>query len=88
MPNFEPYCRCPGCGECSEHAQMPRIKQQLKEARAEAEWLRKFLREARDKLEWIGASEEGYDEMIRMRNESIARIDAALALTLATKETK
>ena len=85
MPDFEPHCRCPGCGECSAHANAPKLKAQLKAAiaqrdaeRAKAERLRELLREARDKLEWIGDSQEGYDEMIRMRDESIARIDAAL----------
>jgi MinD superfamily P-loop ATPase len=35
MPNFENYCRCPGCGECSAHANAPKLKTKLKALQAE-----------------------------------------------------
>jgi DNA repair exonuclease SbcCD ATPase subunit len=54
-------------------------KLQLDRAEADLAAVRALLLEAREKCEWIGCSEEGYDEMIRQRDEFIARIDAVLA---------
>lgn len=34
MPNFEPHCRCPGCGECDAHEREPKLKQQVKALKA------------------------------------------------------
>jgi hypothetical protein len=27
--NVEPYCRCPGCGECSAHREVRKLKEAL-----------------------------------------------------------
>ena len=49
------------------------------EARADAAALREMLIDARDKVEWIGCSPEGQQEMNRMRDDCLCRIDAVLA---------
>lgn len=34
MPDFSPYCRCPGCGECDAHRLQPKLKARLAKAEA------------------------------------------------------
>ena len=46
---------------------------------ADAAALREVLIDARDKVEWIGYSPEGQQEMNRMRDDCLCRIDAVLA---------
>jgi hypothetical protein len=43
MPNFESYCRCPGCGECSAHANALTLNKKLKELQADNKRLRAAL---------------------------------------------
>lgn len=35
MPNFESYCRCPGCGECKAHANEAALRAKLATAERE-----------------------------------------------------
>lgn len=34
MPNFEPFCRCPGCGTCRGHDAHEQRRRDLPKARA------------------------------------------------------
>jgi hypothetical protein len=40
MPNFESYCRCPGCGECSAHKQVPELEAKIRSLTAKKERLK------------------------------------------------
>ena len=59
--------------------QIEKLNDDLMTARDDLVAARAILLEAKDKVEWIGCSSEGYDDMIAMRDEFIARINAALA---------
>jgi hypothetical protein len=61
---------------------------ELARLRAENAELRTLLVEARDKVEWIGCSEEGYNETIKMRDEFIKKLDAAIDEAMRKEEPK
>jgi hypothetical protein len=70
MPDFEDYCRCPGCGTCGAHHNVKRLRAENEALRQDAErYCYQFKTGSWDyHHDWIGAS----------KNEVDAAIDAAL----------
>jgi hypothetical protein len=70
MPDFESYCRCPGCGTCGGHEKARKLKQQLSTARADA------LREAENAV-WTLVNRAGtytHARYLQALNEAIDAI--------------
>lgn len=43
MPDFEDYCRCPGCGVCDAHLEVKKLRQRLLKSQENAkryQWLK------------------------------------------------
>lgn len=60
----ERYCRCPGCGECSAHANEPALKKKLNAANARADALEAALSDvlemAQEHADHFAAAFAGY----------------------------